>query len=134
MSSSRTMMDETSMVVGATVSLPHWKKETSPEGFTIDDAHETISKPAIEQMFRDELSQGSKPIVHFPHRQKHNSNVLAPVKFNLLKFGPTPYSPHVVGLSSRPELAIYEIHPKRRDGDVFVHMPGRIQKLKRLNR
>ncbi len=70
--SSRTVMDEMPAATGAMVSLPQAKRMTSPEGFTIDDSDDVVSKPTMEQMFTEELSFGSKPAVKVPRNAYYN--------------------------------------------------------------
>ncbi|KAK0828446.1 hypothetical protein LTR73_004755 [Friedmanniomyces endolithicus] len=87
MSSTKAFMDDMSYGASATVSLPATppRKHVSSEGFTIDSSEDIVSKPTIDQMFQEERSFGSKPMVRFPRNVRYNRNVFTEPHYNMLR-------------------------------------------------
>ena len=119
-SSSRDVMDDGPADSGATVHLPLSPKTTSLEGFTVDDSDEIVSKPAIEQMFVEELSFGSLQKVTVPRNPFYPTAVHAPTEDRNL--WSSQHAPALLVAQSHPPFDPLEVHHKRREG-YFVNIP-----------
>lgn len=81
-SSSRVAMDEQAR--GATVALPQAKKRLNEFGLTIDNSSDRFSKPIIDEMFKQEQSFGSTPIVRIPRNTQYDSAAYTATTKNML--------------------------------------------------
>ncbi|KAK1063348.1 hypothetical protein LTR12_007405 [Friedmanniomyces endolithicus] len=101
-SSTKAFMDDISDGASATVSLPATppRKHVSSEGFTIDSSEDIVSKPAIDQMFQEERSFGSKPMVRFPRNVRYNRNVFTEPHYNVLRMPVNPHHPRSIEAES----------------------------------
>ncbi|KAK5132404.1 hypothetical protein LTR08_009087 [Meristemomyces frigidus] len=127
---SRIDMDEMPIAVGATVSLPQSppRRTVTLEGFTIDGSEDVVSKPSIDDMFRDELSFGSIPVIIFPRVAAYGNKTLGITRHNMLKM-PTNSMVHKYGpdaqtgedLTAGPNLLHYFYkHPQ----GYYLKIPG----------
>jgi hypothetical protein len=119
--SSRTVMDEMPAATGATVSLPQAKKVMSPEGFTIDDSSDIISKPTSAEVFTEERSFGSTPNVAVPRHAVYQGAVYRTAAPRPM-FTTGPPHRFAVEARSMSEFNIFDLHHRRREG-IFVHLP-----------
>lgn len=123
-SSSRTAMHENAHATGATVSLPQAQrsgKNTTVEGFLIDDSKNVTSKDTIEQMFNEELSFGSKPLTRIPRNASYHEAGQAS-KYDMLNMRPENLS-RLADTQSKAEFDILQVHYRNAKG-CFVKMPG----------
>lgn len=125
--SSRAVMDDMPADEAATVSLPQsaGKKNTTAEGFTIDDSEDVVSKPIIDPIFTDELSFGSTPTINVPKQAVYD--VSGTGKYNMLKMGMNskiqkPVDTQTgVDLTAGQNLTFYfHKHPQ----GYFIKLPG----------
>lgn len=117
--SSRTVMDQAPTATSATVSLPRRKQRTTREGFTIDQSSDVRSKPTMEQMFAEELSFGSKPIVNVPRRPVYSQST----RYNRPQYNMITGVESKVAPRSIEGMDLLEIHPRRNNG-IYAHLPG----------
>jgi len=107
-SSSRALLDDQAYVLAnsATVSLPQARQSLSIEGFTLDDSADIVSKPAIDDMFNEELSFGSLPRIAVPRQGSYNLSPYTSDLFaNLLR------TPRAVESQSHPDGLFYYKSP-----------------------
>ncbi|KAK4544366.1 hypothetical protein LTR36_004257 [Oleoguttula mirabilis] len=127
--SSRTAMDELPAAIAATVSLPQYavKKNVTPEGFTIDESADIVSKPTIDPIFTEELSFGSLPTVNVPSQAMYDPDVYGGSKFNMLKMGMNSKLQRTIDAQTGVDLTAghnltfyFHKHPQ----GYFVKLPG----------
>lgn len=115
-SASRLVLDEVKRSTAATVSLPQVKKLTDAYGFLINKDTGVTSKPAIDDMFSEELSFGSLPKIALPRKAIYSAIV-----FESHRQEASQLAKHVEA-QTEPELDLQDIYPKRKEG-FFIHMP-----------
>ena len=116
-SSSKELLHEVpSSGASATVSLPVSppRRNVTAEGFTIDGSADVASKPAVDAMFMEELSFGSKPAVRIPRSTNYDPEIVfqaprydllkMPVKFNNAHGHAHAHLPRPVEAQSYPIL------------------------------
>jgi hypothetical protein len=123
-SSSKTAIGDSSNATGATVSLPQMQqsmKNTTPQGFLIDDSSDVTSKDTIEQMFNEELSFGSKPLTRIP-RNVGYSEVGSKSKYNMLDTRSEDLS-RLAETQSKAQYDVTQVHYRNFKG-CYVKIPG----------
>ena len=123
-SSTRTTIGENSSLIGATVSLPQMQqvaRRTTPEGFTIDKSKEVTSKDTIDEMFNEELSFGSKPMMRIPRNASYPEGG-SKSKHNMLDMR-TEDLPRQTETQSKALYDTTQAHPRPTKG-CWVKMPG----------
>ena len=115
-------MDEAPSARGATVSLPQTKKLTSPEGFTLDDSEDLVSKPIFEEMFKEELQMRSVPKVTVPRNPRYGRHVYIRAPYNMDGRVTELEAPTVVDSASIQEFNMKDLYAPRREG-LYVHIP-----------
>jgi hypothetical protein len=123
-SSSKTAIGDASNAMGATVSLPQMQqstRNTTPQGFLIDDSSDVTSKDTIEQMFNEELSFGSKPLTRIP-RNVGYPEVGSKSKYNMLDMRSEDLS-RLAETQSKAQYDVTQVHYRNFKG-CYVKIPG----------
>ncbi|KAF2721619.1 hypothetical protein K431DRAFT_294196 [Polychaeton citri CBS 116435] len=124
-SSSRGFLDVDSASISGktTVSLPVAKRDTTREGFTIDDSNEIVSRPIVEAMFLEEQSFGSRPVIKFPRNAVYESIAYGARSVQHKPTLGTEELPRWPEVQIIPELPVKYLLPKSPQG-YFVKLPG----------
>lgn len=123
-SSSKTAIRDNAHAIGATVSLPQMQqvtRNTTSEGFLMDDSKDVTSRDTIEQMFNEELSFGSKPLTRIPRNVSY-PEVGLKSKHNMLDMRSDDL-PRPTEALSRAQYDVTQVHWRNNKG-CFVKMPG----------
>ncbi|KAK5716073.1 hypothetical protein LTR15_009898 [Elasticomyces elasticus] len=133
MASSMALMEDVPAGRSATVSLPVSppRKNITADGFTIDSSGDVISKPTIDQMFEEERSFGSKPIVRFPHNARYHPGIFTDPNHNVLKMSRYPQQLKTIAESKQmftPEpsqgILVKIFGTKLQDSDKLIKFPA----------
>ncbi|KAK5117390.1 hypothetical protein LTR62_006008 [Meristemomyces frigidus] len=120
-SSTRAEMDDALESLSAKISLPTSppRRTATADGFTVDDRCNVVSKPSIDDMFNEELSFGSLPIVRVPRGARYSSAHLRAPRQSML----SAIRPSERATSQSTESLPPHFWPRNTQG-IFVKLPG----------